>query len=798
MEDKTSIELLHTLSELKTLYTEYKDTTGHVKYFMEKHFDSFALQKDATPDSQFFKFCDETKQMRVHTDVSLLEENIDGKIKTLEIGLQTLKIMDPVQAIESQSMLMSQSRHKFKRTKDMDMPTLKRERERLLKLQERHEKQITFLVNELKQTKHKFESMAATLAQERSQLKYTKEELQRANCKNENVTRKVDELQIVLKEVKKEKKHLEDKYHKEKFKHKHTREGLDHANCQNNGMTKKVEELQFQISTYMKTTAKMEQHTKELQVQLEQALTEHKCLEDKYQDDMSDYSRKSKDFDRDIKELQVQLTQALEENKHLEEKYHDKLSEEEKTRDELHQNIKELQLRLKQVEKEKQFVEETCKNEKDTYKLTQEKCELAIYKLQKQVRQAEEENKCAEKEYQDEMYVLQNRRKELEQLVGELRLQLKLLEEENKYAREKYEIEMSKHKNTREELNQDITELQVQFNLAEEEKTCLEEKHRNEMLTRKELTRVVEELKHQLKQVERDNKCVEQKYQHAFSKHRGMCEELDKVRSEKNILIEKLEELERQKENEMENKDLQIQQLQTIGKKLTKDLRTQEHVEAGNTRRIENLKINLQACGVFMRYLLDTRDKLEDNLSDKDKFYQEREKRYVKLINMHIQKQHEARKKLEETRPWPQRLSCWLNKRDQRDDTNMTSWGDEETRYYPDDWRLPKEEETCIETSKCNKKDYKLFFILLQNKGLWSGEERVIQNVLLSTGFTGLKILNLFLNPFVKEHQLKKTFEKASEPIPQKVSCWWHKKVLKRNTFGSSKEVVTSLYPEDW
>ncbi|XP_029693913.1 COP1-interactive protein 1-like [Takifugu rubripes] len=556
--------------------------------------------------------------------------------------------MDSVQETGSHSTVIKQRAYNFKRTEVMDMPTLKRERERLLKLQERHENRITFLVTELKQTKHKFESMEATLSQERSKFTQIKEELQRANCKNETMTVKVDELQILLKEVEKENKHLEGKYQKEKFKCKQRKEDLDHTNCQNNIMTKKVEELQVQII---------------------EAMVNNKCVEGKYEKEHSTYMN---------------------------------------TIGEMERHTQELQLQLKQAEKEKKLEEEKYQNEKHTYTKTQAQFELAISKLQSRVRQAEEENKLIEKEYQDKMYVLQNRKKELEQLVDELRVQLKLLEEENKSVRDKYQIEISNHKNTREKLNQEITELQVQLNLAEEEKAGLEGKHLNEILTRKELNRTAVELKHQLKQVENDNKCVEQKYQHEFSKHRVTCEELDKARCEKHTLIEKLEDFEEQRENEMLMKDLQIQQLQTNEKKLKEDLLTLEHAKAENTHRIENLRDKLHACGVFMRYLLDTRNKLRDNLSNKDKFYGEREKRYVKLVNMHIQKQHEARKRFKKMKKsaqtWPQKLCCWWNERLLRHNTSMSSW-EEETSFYPDEWRLPDIGKAHTETFKCNKND---------------------------------------------------------------------------------------------
>lgn len=715
MEDKTCVELLHTLSELKNLYSEYKDTTGQVKHFFEKHLEYLALKKDGMPDKPSGKFYDDSKQMKAHTEVSLLQQSIDEKMNTLETGLQKLRSMVPVQ---DSGMIASQRMHKLNRTKDMDMPTLKRERERLLKLQERHEKRSLVLTTDLKQTKQKLESVEATFAQEKSKFTHTKEELQRANCKNETMTARVDKLQNLLKEVKKENKHLEEKCQKERLKRKHTRKDLDHTNCQNNIMTKKVEELQVKIldvltnnkyleekyekekTMYMQTIAEMEQQAAEHQVQLEQASTDYQCLESKYQNDTSDYDEKIEELGRDLKKLQVQLEQALEENNHLEEKYQDELAQREKTRGEFHQNVKELQLQLKKAEKEKQIVEEKYHNEKDTYKRTREELELVIYTLQNQLTQAGEESKRVEKEFQDEMEINRKIMRELKQLQEKL----KLAEEDNKLTREKYKMEKAKHKRTREELNQDIAELRVQLKLAEEDKTRLEEKHQNE------LNQWTEELETQLRQAGKENKCVEQKYQHELSKHKATSEELDNARLENHVLVEKLEELERQKEHEMEIRDQQIQQLQTNEQKMKEDLHTQQRAQAESSHCIEKLRDQLHACGVFMRYLLDTRNKLKDNLSDKDKFYGEREKRYVKLVNMHIQNQHQAKKKFEKTfrkstKTWPHKLSCWWNKKVLRDHSKPTSWEEEETTsVYPDDWRLPDVEEDDM-TSKHSKNE---------------------------------------------------------------------------------------------
>lgn len=709
MEDKTCVELLHTLSELKNLYSDYKDTTGQVKHCFEKHFEYLAPKKDGMPDTPSFKFCDESKQMKAHAEVSLLQQSIDEKMSTLETGLQKLKTMVPVQDAGTQS----QRVHKLNRTKDMDMPMLKRERECLLKLQERHEKHIIVLTSELKQTKQKLESMEATFRQEKSKFTQTKEELQRATGKNETMSAKVDELQMLLKEVKKENKHLEEKYQKERFKRKHTREDLDHTNCQNSIMTKKVEELQVKIldvltnnkcleekyekekTAHVQTLAEMEQQAAERHVQLKQASTDYQRLESKYQEETSEYSKKIEDLDQDIKKLQEQLEQAVEENHHLEEKYQDQLAQEEKTRGAFHQNIKELQLQLEKAEKEKQIVDGRYHNEKETYERTKEEWELVRYTLQSQLTQAGEESKRVEKEYRDEMEINRKVMRELRQLQDKL----KLSEEDHAFAREKYKMEKSKHKCTREELNQDIAKLQVELKLAKEDQTHLEAQHHTE------LRQVTEELETQLRQAEKENACVEQKFQQELSKRRATSEELDVARQENHVLVEKLQELERQKEQEMEIRDQQIQQLQTEEKKMKEDLHKHKLAEAESSHCIENLRDQLHACGVFMRYLLDTRNKLKDNLSEQMKFYGEREKRYVKLVNMHIQKQHQARRKLEKnvrksTNTWPHKLSCWWNKKVLRDPSKPTSWEEEGTSVYPDDWRLPDIEEDNIVTSK--------------------------------------------------------------------------------------------------
>lgn len=705
MEDKTCVELLHTLSELKNLYSEYKDTTGQAKYFFEKHFEYLALKKDGMPDKPSgMPRLDESKQIKAHTEVSLLQQSIDDKMNTLETGLQKLKTMIPVQDCGTSS-VASQKVQKLNRTKDMDMPTLKRERERLLKLQEIHEKRSILLTNELKQSKQKFESMEATFAQEKSKFA-------------ESMTARIDELQNLLKEARKENKHLEEKYQKERFKRKHTREDLERANCKNSIMTKKVEELQVKTldvltnykcleekyekekATFMHTIAEMEQRAAECQVQLDQASTDYQCLEIKYQKDTSDYNKKIEELDRDIKKRQAQLDQAREENKHLEEKHQDELAEREKTGGELQQSIKELQLQLKKAEKEMQIVEGKYNNEKDMYKRAREELERVIYMLQNQLMQAGEESKNVKKEYQDEIEINQKIMKELKQLQDKL----KLAEEDNRIAREKHNMEKLKHKSTREELNQDITELQFQLKLAEEDKARLEEKHQSG------LNQVTEELETQLRQMENENQCVEEKYQQEVSKHRATSGELDEARRENQALAKNLEELERHKEHETGIRDQQIQQLQTNERKMKEELHTQQHAQAESSRCIENLRDQLHACGVFMRYLLDTRNKLKDNLSDKDRFYGEREKRYVKLVNMHIQNQHQARNKLEKTfrkssKTWPHKLSCWWNRKVLRDHSKPTSWEEDEMSVYPDDWRLPDIQLDSQVTSKHSKNE---------------------------------------------------------------------------------------------
>ncbi|XP_056875609.1 trichohyalin-like [Takifugu flavidus] len=548
------------------------------------------------------------------------------------------------------------------------------------------------------------------------------EELDHVNSENQAMVKKEKELQVQLQNIMKENKALEENYQQEKLKHKcinesrdHIIKELDHVNDENQAMAKKEKELQVQMQSLMK---------------------ENQALEENYQQEKLKHKHAVQELEQSFKKIRCNIIDKLEEKLQqgeeqiisLEEKYLKEVNAHEMTKENLSQTIEELQVKFNREREEKQELEGKYENEKSLHEETQEQLVQAnqqnkeksakIKELEFQLQQAVVENMWTNENYQEEKSAHKHTKEQLN------------------HFEEFYEKEKTEHRITREELEQcieKVKELHIRVKEVEEGNLLLEESYQKEKSDLKSMTDKAEkllQLKDQLQQAGEDNEHIQEKHVAEMSMLRLQCqhalEDLDQAHSENKSMDQKLEEIQKLRESEKSHRDLQIQQLQARDKQFTQDLHAclsvmrdtktlkqrlvtmkrcyldSKHAqisEIGEHKyQLENrdLSKRLQGCKNLLKVNSDTISRLEQQLSATVQQRDEREKKYVQLINSHIVKEHQLKKLLEKTllklekisKPITKRVSSWWHKKVLKKRPNETPQEEEEANLYPEDWRL--------------------------------------------------------------------------------------------------------------
>ncbi|XP_056885682.1 trichoplein keratin filament-binding protein-like [Takifugu flavidus] len=393
---------------------------------------------------------------------------------------------------------------------------------------------------------------------------------------------------------------------------------------------------------------------------------------------------------------------------------------------------------------------------------------------------------------------------------------------ENKALEENYQQEKSQHKNTKEELEQSIKELQIQLKQAndqnevmcntieqlevnlqqgEEKIISIEEKYLKEVdahgITKDMFSQTAERFQDKMNQGREGNQNFEEKYEDEKSSHKETQEELVQANQQNKEKSAKIKELEFQlqqavEENTWTNETYRKER--SAHKHTKKQLNCLEEIyekeksERINTNELEHLQRTLEELGQAKCENKIMKEKLEEieQLKGNGKNYEDLQVPQPQTQDKQFKEDlHACLSVISDTKTLKQRFIAMK-------------------RRYLDNEQLQiseiVEQECQLENKDLAKKLYGCQNLLKVKSDTISRLEQQLLTAVQQCAEREKKYVKILNRHIVMEHQLKKELEKVSKPIPQRVSSWWHEKVLKSNIFDTSQddEEELNLYPEDW
>lgn len=311
-----------------------------------------------------------------------------------------------------------------------------------------------------------------------------------------------------------------------------------------------------------------------------------------------------------------------------------------------------------------------------------------------------------------------NQKRAQEEKNIQIQNQLRHLRERIKQIQKDLHLEKLGHQKTKEELlmaksQGRTTATKLNCNQPKKKKTP-EREHVMEIPlvdSSKELETAIEALKVQLQQTKTEKRCLKENYKEERATHQVTKEQLERANNQIKGLSETCEEMRNQlMDTEKKIKEGLLTCMSVISdpnllQEAVKNLKNQysyhnEHVNMNNILEkkykleINDLRAKLENCTALLDASMITKSRLEGKLSNMDTMYAIRERKYVKLINMHIVLAHHLKKKLRNhiskcKRPIQHKVCSWINENILQNPTDTTRHNKEPPNVYPHDWRLP-------------------------------------------------------------------------------------------------------------
>ncbi|CAG04886.1 unnamed protein product [Tetraodon nigroviridis] len=652
------------------------------------------------------KNCFQSKYEKEKIKRKQTEESLDKTIEELHVQLkETVKEHKCVE----KSYEKEKSAHKStKEALDQIIEELRGQlqevRQQQRCLEKTHEKEKSAHKSTKETLNQVMEEQARKMTATKEELGQTMRQLEHRCSENQVLAKHKAELQVQLQNTIKEKKALEENYQQEKK----TREELEQSEAK----------LQSQLQQANEQIKVMCERTEQLEVEVQQGKERFTSLEEKYLEEVDDHETTRDQLGQNIQELQGK-NQLLENEKSSHIKTQEELAQASHQNKENSAKIEELQFHLQQTREEYKStkenyqeemsahkhtkerlnrLQEDYEKEKSGHKHTREELEQCLERargLQVRLRVAEEENISLEKRYRKETLDLENMTAKAEEL---LVLQ-KEATEKNKCLETKFEQESFAHVNTRKELeqvknqNRVINDKILQLQQAIEEKESI---HQNQVTEISGLQFQIQHTVKELDQVKRQNKIMEAKLEEieelmgkgknysdlqVRSRGRQFMQDLHAclsvISDAKNV---------RQRVTALKRCYLENEQMQ-IGELV-------EHVY-----QLENndLKKRLQGCEHLLKDKSETISRLEQELSGILHLCDDRERKYVQMLNSHLVKEHQLKKELEKTllklekapKQFLRKVNSWWHKKVQKNTLETPEEEEEQIDLYPEDWRLP-------------------------------------------------------------------------------------------------------------
>ena len=642
------------------------------------------------------------------------------------------------------------------------------------------------------------------------QSKYEKEKIKCKQTK-ESLDKTTEELQVQLKETVREHKCLEKSYEKEKVAHKSTKEALDQVVEE---LRRKVREIQQQHRSLEKTHEKEKSAHQSTKDALNQVIEEQ---ERNIASTKEELSRTMKELLRACsqnhvlakskEELQVQLQNAVTEKKVSEGNY----QLEKNTREELEQSREKLQLRLQQAGEQHKVMgkrieelevqlgsfEEKHLKEVGALKTARDQLGQSIRELQdknQHLQESYENEKSVRTKTQEELAQARRQNKEKSEKMKEMQFHLQQEADENRSMRENYEEEMSAHKHTKERLNhlkeiyqkeqlehrhtkevleectEKAKELQLKATEAEEGHNSLEENYRKEKSDLENMTAKAEELLVLLKEAMEKNDCLEMSCEQESSAHRNTRKELEQLKNQNVVVHDKLQQLQQALEDKedicerhvTELSGLQLQ-LQHVLDELDQAKRQNKSTEA-KLEEIEQLMANGEN---YSDLQVRTRNR---------QFLQDLQACLSVICDAANLKQRVIALK-----------RCYM-------ENEQVQIGELVKQVYQ------------LENNDLKMRLHGCENLLKDKSGSIRKLEQQLSGIVQVCDKREGKYVQILNRHIVKELQLKKELEetllkleKVSKGVPQKVSSWWHEKVLKNTSeTPQEQEEQIHLYPAEW